>query len=314
MHLSPAALKTTVDGARLIGGQLRSRWSSLPTHVDSAVGAVSGELESESSVEVAGSVLGVAAALGYTASGLQAISGSYKLYTGVKSKSLARQVDGVFDLATSAAVATTVAGLAVGPWVLAPLSVSLGVVRGVYNSVRGYARGDARQEIQGALDATRSASVGLRMAGYFSPALTVAGKVLGPIGGALQLGRGLYDVGAGIEKQDLSKQAKGFADIATAVGLTMALTGVATLPGVALAAAGLGSSVGYSAIAPFRGVVNKGLKRVQRPLQKFAEVVQRYTRPLAKRILPVWEKVVRRERGNDPRPPCGGQGSSPRVD
>lgn len=305
VHLSPTALKSTVDGANIVGSQLRKAWTDIPDGVDVALDKVPTEFSTKAKV-VSKTLIQVAKGLGYTAAGLQGVSGAYKLITGIQSDSLARKIDGVFDLTAAAAVATTVAGAAIGPWVLAPLSVATGVVRGAYNGIRGYVRGNGRQEIQGALDATRSASVGLRMAGYFSPGLNLAGKILGPVGGALQLGRGLYDFSKGLEVRDLSKQVRGLADMTTAVGLTLALTGVATLPGIAVAAVGLGTTVSYPLVKPFKVTVNKVLGCAQRPLRKAQSVLGKVTKPLAKVVRPIFQKLFRTKRGSRPSKPCDG--------
>lgn len=307
IHLNPDHIHATVDGAKSIGSGLRDAWEDLGKKVSDLFKLadldtrISPEFQ-EKATEV---VLQTARGLGYAAAGLQGIGGLHKLRKGIQKKNLGDKIDGVFDLSTSAAVATTVAGMGIGPLVLGPLAATMGVVRGGYNAVKGFRKGDGRLEIQGGLDMVRSASVGLRLLGKQAPGLAVAGKVLGPIAGVIQASRGFYDLSAGLEKADKSKQVQGLSDIAAATGLTLAMTGVGTIPGIALAAVAMGSRVLYQFSDKFQGWADQKLDKWGPGLKTATKAVNKVVNPVIHAVRPLVEKTLGRNRGQarDDKPP-----------
>lgn len=301
VYLSPENIQTTVEGARALGESLRKTWSGLRERVTGLfdLDKDASTFDSEFREKAADVVVGTAKTIGFAAAGVQGIGGLYKLGVGIRDKDLGKTIGSVFDLSTAAAVATTVAGLAVGPLVLSPLAAGLGVVRGGYGAVKGFLTGNGRQEIQGALDATRSASVGLKLAGGISTGLATAGAVLGPIAGLIQFSRGHYDLSHGLQTENKAKQWQGLTDIASAAGLTLALTGVGTIPGIAVTSLSLGSRLLYQFNDKFEDYANQKLEANRPTLAKSVEVVDKISQPviLAGRAAIEW--VFGTKRGED---------------
>lgn len=305
VHLSPDHIATTMDGAQTVGNALRNTWDDLSKKISGLLqlGDLDTRISPEFREKATEVVMATAKGLGYTAAGLQGVGGLVKLSKGIKGKNLGFKIDGVFDLTTSAAVATTIAGLPVGPLILGPVAAGMGVLRGGYNAVSGFRKGDGRQEIQGGLDMARSASVGLRLMSHHSAALGAAGKFLGPVAGVIQAGRGYYDLSAGLAKSDKSKQVQGLTDIAAAAGLTVAMTGLGTIPGIALVAAAMGAKILYKVNDSFGKKVdrklddwNDGLKSAVKTVDKFVNPVIDFVRPLVEKTL----GLNRGQAGKDP--------------
>lgn len=201
-------------------------------------------------------------------------------------------LDGSVGLATSGAIATTVAGMATASLVLGPLAACLAVGRGIHNSLSGYRQGNSRKEIQGILDATRSAAVFGRLLSGQSAALGTAAAVLGPIAGALQVGRGYYDLTTGLKTESKARQLQGLADMASAVGLTLATTGVGTLPGIGLAAVALGVKGLYAVSDGFEARVNRGLDSLNPRLTATTRCIDGWVEPALEKARPWIEKAV----------------------
>ena len=305
LKFRPDQLRDTVSAAKDVGTSLRDVWKDLKKKVGDVleIPQVEQVIDPADREKVADVVLTVARGLGYTAAGVQGLGGAYKLVKGFKTGSTGQKLEGLFDLTTSAAVATTIAGLGVVPLVLGPLAATMGVARGAFNTVAGFKSGDARQEIQGLLDTTRSASVGLRMLGQHVGGLGVAGAVLGPIAGAIQLSRGYYDLSTGLAKKNKPKQVQGLTDIATAVGLTASLTGVGTIPGIALMAVAMGSRVLYQFNDRFEAWADRRLDKWEPGLNKAVKAVDRVVEPVIEKVRPLVETVIGVGRGSTPLPP-----------
>lgn len=300
LKFRPEHLQTTIDAAKDLGGGLRDVWKDLKNKVSDVLDLP--QLEQvvdprtrERTTEV---VLQVAQGLGYAAAGVQGLGGVYKLIRGSKTHNTGQKIDGLFDVTTSAAVATTIAGLGIVPLILGPVAATMGVVRGGYNAVAGFKEGDGRQEIQGVLDATRSASVGLRILGQSVAGFGVAGMILGPIAGAIQLARGYYDLSSGLAQESKPKQIQGLTDIATAVGLTAALTGVGTIPGIALVAVAMGTRVLYQFNDAFEAKADRVLERWTPGLERAVSNVDRVIEPLISKIRPLLESATGWNRGD----------------
>lgn len=306
VHLTPARIEATVEGAKTVGTGLRGAWEDLKDTI-SKVLSLDDRISPEFREKMVKTTLQVARGLGYTAAGVQGVAGVRKLVKGFKEKNLGLRIDGIFDLTTAAAVATTIAGLAAGPLVLAPLAAGAGMWRGGHNASRGFKQGDGRREIQGGLDFVRSASVGLRLMGRHTPALGVVGQILGPIAGAIQASRGFYDLTTGLEQADKSKQVQGLSDIAAATGLTMAMTGIGTIPGIALAAVAMGGRVAYQFSDRFQGWADRKLDAWEPGLHKATSKVNSVVDPLIAQVRPWVEKTFGHRRGEqaskDPDPP-----------
>lgn len=173
----------------------------------------------------------VGVAAGLTAAGGAAVLGITKLVRGFRAGHTGKKLDGLVDL--GAATTLTLAALALGTakLVAAPLTATLNAVRGGYNVVRGFKHNDERKQLQGLLDISRSLGGFSRSFKRFSPILGVAGIVLAPVAGFMQAGRGVHDLSIGIKNSDKKRMVRGLADMATAVGTTMAFaSGVAVIP------------------------------------------------------------------------------------
>lgn len=301
IHLNPEYIDTTIDGAHSLGDGLRKTWHDLKDKIADVfdIDKDQSTFDPEFRKKATEVIVSVAKGVGYAAAGVQGLGGAYKLGIGIKENNLGKKLDGIFDLSTSAAVATTIAGFAVGPWVLGPVAAGMGITRGSYNAVKGFLQGDGRKEIQGALDATRSASVGLRLASGFSAALGTAGAILGPIAGAIQATRGFYDLQSGLATSKKEDQMKGLTDIASAAGLTLALTGIGTIPGIAMTALAMGSRLLYQFNDRFEGFSNEKLEDWKPGLQTAVSSVDRIATPLIHKVRGVIEKVFGRNRGEE---------------
>lgn len=228
---------------------------------------------------------------GFAAAGGHALAGGLKLSSAVKQKNLGRGLDGLVDIATGSSLALAVAGLAGARAIVAPLAATINMVRGGYNTVVGFQRHDQRKQLQGTLDLTRSGGSVGRILRKTSPAFKVAGVALAPIAGALQAGRGVHDIGTGLKNDDKRKQVKGLVDIATAVGTAMAFaSGVAIIPGVALAVAANVLKAGYQLSPKLRKKVDTALDRHEPKLEKMVDTTQRLSQPIVK----LYQKLMSR--------------------
>jgi hypothetical protein len=299
--LRPDHIRDTVSAAKDLGTGVRDIWEDLRKKVTDVlhlpqVERVFDPMAREKTTEI---IMTVARGLGYTAAGVQGLGGIYKLVDGHKKGNTGQTLEGLFDLATAGAVASTIAGLGIVPLIMGPVAATMGTVRGAYNAVAGFKKGDGRQEIQGLLDGTRNTSVFLRLLGQRVAGLGLAGMVLGPIAGAIQLSRGYYDLSSGLAEKSKPKQVQGLTDIATAVGLTASLTGVGTIPGIALMAVAMGSRVLYQFNHKFEKWANKKLDDWAPGLNRATEKVEKWVEPALQKIRPIFEKLTGWHRGQD---------------
>lgn len=301
IHLNPEYIDTTIDGAHSLGEGLRKTWNDLSEKIarvfdiDGDQSTFSPEFREKATRFIVSAAKGV----GYLAAGVQGVGGLYKLGVGIKEKNLGKKLDGVFDLSTSAAVATTIAGMGVGPLVLGPVAAVMGIVRGGYNATRGFLEGNARKEIQGALDASRAGSVGLRLASSYSTALGVAGSILGAMAGAIQITRGYYDLSSGLAQENKEKQMQGLTDIASATGLTMALTGIGTIPGIAITALAMGSRLLYQFNDRFESYSNRKLEKWNPGLKRAVKTVDAIAMPVLRSVRDSIEHISGRNHGEE---------------
>lgn len=301
LKLRPDQIQNTISAAKDLGTGLKDLWGDLRKKVTDILHLPQVEqvLDPASREHATDVILTIAKSLGYTAAGVQGLGGIYKLVRGHKKMDTSQKLEGLLDVTTAGAVATTIAGLGVVPLIMGPVAATMGVIRGGYNAVAGFKKGDARQEIQGLLDTTRSASVGLRLLGQHVGGLGVAGMVLAPIAGAIQLSRGYYDLSSGLAEESKPKQVQGLTDIATAVGLTASLTGVGTIPGIALMAVAMGSRVLYQFNDRFENWTNKKLDKWAPGLTRATDAVDRWTDPLIEKVRPLFEKATGWHHGED---------------
>ena len=229
--------------------------------------------------------------VGFTASGGHALAGTLKIISGQKQGNTGRKLDGLVDVATATTLALSVAGLTGARAIAAPIAAVLNIGRGGYNSGSGFKRRDDRKQIQGVLDAVRSAGSFGRLLKAYSPVFKVMGIGLAPLAGALQSARGLHDVAIGLRNDDNKQELKGLVDIATAVGTALAFaSGVAIIPGVALAVAANLVKVGYQVSPKFRKKVDPIIDKIEPQLEKVVAQTQKVTEPIVK----AWKSFMSR--------------------
>ena len=119
----------------------------------------------------------------------------------------------------------------------------------------------------------------------------IAGIALAPIAGALQAGRGMYDLNTGLKNDDNKKELKGLVDIATAVGTGLAFaSGAAIVPGVALAVAANVLKITYELSPKARKKIDPVLDRLEPKLAKMVERAEKISQPARK----AWQKLISR--------------------
>lgn len=235
---------------------------------------------------------GLAYGVGFTAAGVMGLAGVAKLRAGHRRNDRQRKLDGVVDLAAAATIAVSVAGLGPARAVLGPLAALLGVARGGYNATVGYRAVEPRTEIQGVLDGTRSFGTFCSLMSGAAGPLGVVAALAAPLAGAIQIGRGYHDLSAGLREGDNKKELSGLTDIGIAVGTTMALTGIGTIPGIVLTVASTGAKVAYQFHKGSRTRLDRVLDRLEPALGRAVERVDRAAEPLTRRIDPLRRKVV----------------------
>lgn len=220
---------------------------------------------------------------GFAAAGGHAVAGTLKLGSAVRHGHWGRALDGLVDIASGTSLALAVAGLAGAKAIVAPIAATINLVRGGYNTAVGFKRGDERKQLQGTLDIARSVSTLGRLMRHDSAVLGGVGIAFAPVAGVLQAGRGMHDVATGLRNEDNKKEIKGLVDIATAVGTAMAFaSGVAVIPGVALAVAANLVKVGYQISPKFRKKVDKILDKHEPKLEKMVEKSVKISAPVVK--------------------------------
>ncbi len=228
---------------------------------------------------------------GFTAAGGFAVAGGVKVTNGLRKGNWSKALDGLVDIASGTSLALAVGGLAGARALVAPIATSVNLVRGAYNIRLGYKRGDERRQIQGSLDVSRAVGSFGRLLKSHGPVFKGVSVAMAPVAGALQAGRGFYDLNTGIKNKDKRKEVQGLADIAAAVGTAMAFTsGVAVIPGIALAVAANLVKVGYQLSPKFRKKVDKGLTKIEPTLEKAVAKVEKFTAPVVK----AWKSLLGR--------------------
>ena len=234
-----------------------------------------------------GETLGLTA--GFIASGGHAVGGALKIVSGHQQKDTSRKLDGIMDIATAGTLAATVAGMSLARAVLAPLAATFNIFRGSYNAAHGFKTRDGRKQLQGALDAVRSAGSAGRLLKNHGSFFKVAGIGLAPIAGAIQAGRGLHDVAIGLRNDDNKKELNGLVDIATAVGTALAFaSGVGVVPAVALAVVANLTKAAYQVSPKVRAKLDPKIDKIEPKLAKVVSKAEQLSEPVRK----TWRKVL----------------------
>lgn len=308
LRMTPEKLHGAVEASRDIGKAVGKAWEGLRDQVREVFNlpVIEEKIDPQTREKLTDILLTTASVVGYSVAGVQGLAGLMKLKKGVEQKSTVKKLEGALDLATAGAIITTIAGAGPAPLVLIPLAAALGVARGVTNSVSGYRHADGRKEVQGTLDAIRSAGTMCALLASKHTAFTVGGAVLGPIAGAVQLARGYVDLERGLETDNKPQMLAGLADVGSAVGLTLALTGLGTIPGVALTVASVGVRLGYQLSDKFEARVDKVLDKVKPSLAKVVATTEKVVDPVLAFVRPLVDKVTGWEHGDqldEPPPP-----------
>ena len=148
LKLRPDHIHNTISAAKDLGTGLKDVWEDLRKKVLDVLELPQVErvLDPASRERTTEIILTVARGLGYTAAGVQGLGGVYKLINGYKKGNTSQKLDGLTDITTAGAVATTIAGLGIVPLIMGPVAAAMGVTRGAYNAVKGFKKGNARQD------------------------------------------------------------------------------------------------------------------------------------------------------------------------
>ncbi|MCA9775279.1 MAG: TerB family tellurite resistance protein [Candidatus Eremiobacteraeota bacterium] len=293
LFIDQDTLEDTGRIVKSIGDGLKGAWQQIrdiPSKVfDLPVIADKVDEDKQRQLIELGETLGRVA--GFVATGGHALGGALKVASGHQQKDTSRKLDGIMDMATAATLGATVAGLPGARAVLAPLAAGFNIFRGSYNAGHGYRTNDERKQWQGLLDAVRSAGSAGRLLKSHGAFFNVAGIALAPIAGALQAGRGLYDLNTGLKNDDNKKQLKGLVDIAAAVGTGLAFaSGAAIIPGIALAVAAGAVKIAYELSPGARKKIDPILDRMEPKLTKVVEGADKLSKPVRN----AWRKVISR--------------------
>lgn len=282
--------------AKDTGNAMKGVWENLKEGVSQALRlpVLREKIPASTREDLANLAEGLAYGVGFAAAGVMAVAGVAKLRAGVKKGSRQRKLDGVVDLAAAATIAVSVAGLGPARAVLGPIAALLGVARGGYNATVGFRALEPRTEIQGVLDGTRSFGTFCSLLSGAAGPLGVVAAIAAPIAGAIQIGRGYHDLSTGLREGDNQKELSGLTDIGIAVGTTMALTGIGTIPGIALTVASTAAKVAYQFHKGSRQRLDRVLDRVEPVLGCAVAGVDRAAEPLVRRIDPLRRRVVDR--------------------
>ena len=278
LHADPHRLKEFGELVKTLGNGVRGVWKLIdPQDV----------VQNDSNYADISDKIGVGA--GLTAAGGQAILGMTKLVRGFKAGHTGKKLDGLVDLGAATTLTLTALALGTAKLVAAPITATLNATRGGFNVVTGFKQNDEHRQLQGLLDISRSIGGFSRSFKHFSPLFHVAGIVFAPLAGAFQAGRGFHDLSIGLKNHDHKRMVKGMADVATAVGTTMAFaSGVAVIPGVVLAVAANVLKGAYQVSPKFRGWVDGKLDKHEARLHKAVHLVDKVSKPLVR----TWHKLL----------------------
>jgi hypothetical protein len=302
LHLSPAKLAEAINTTKDLGKGLGQSWRDIKDTFRKVLHlpVVAEHIDPEAARKISSITIAVVAGVGYAAAGVQGLAGISKLSAGIKEKNRLKQLDGTLDLAMAGAIGTTIAAAGVAPLILVPLAATLGLARGVTHSIVGYRQGNAQQEVQGALDGTRSVGILGSMLGHVNPLLATAGAICGPVAGIIQSCRGFLDLRSGLAEKSKSKQLQGLTDIGSALGLVLASTGIGTIPGVIVTAASVATRVLYPLSPKFQKRCDRLLDKCEPALEKGVRGVEKVADPVLRLVRPILDHILGREK---PPPP-----------
>lgn len=210
-----------------------------------------------SSLGAAGMYAGLAAA------GMRTAGGVGKLVEAGKKKSMSKALDGVKDLGSAAVLGLASASMYALRRTVLPFYGGIGTIRGAFNYAMGRKDKNKRRQEIGALDGIRSLGLTARALKAYSPWFLTAGRVLAPVAGVMQATMGAKKLAHGLRKNINKDELKGVVDIASAVGLTMLLTGVAATPGLAVFSAAQFLYTVYNMNSKVRKFMDKGIDKLE---------------------------------------------------
>lgn len=225
--------------------------------------------------------------VGFGAAGLKTADGLHKLYLAAKTKKVSTGIDGVKDLGSATLTGLASAGMVAARMVVLPGYAAFNTFRGLYTVGWGMKEKNKKRQFLGLRQTVSGAGLLARSLKRYSPVLKTAGIVLAPVAGALQAGQGVHSLVNGLKEDNNRKELKGLVDIVSAAGLTMLLTGVAGVPGMALFGTANFVYSAYGMSKTVRKVLDPVIDRAEPGARKGLEVVSRLTRPLGK----AWESL-----------------------
>jgi len=315
LRLNPGKVHELGESARSVGNGLKDAWREVEDGARKVLHlpAVERRIDPQDRETIASVARGVGTAVGYGGAGVLALAGIAKLASGVRHHEKSRVLEGLVDLGGGAAVVAAVAAWGPGAAVLAPLAAALGGIRGGYNAWTGYRAGASRNEIQGFLDGSRAAATFCRLLGGSSGILATTSMVLGPIACGIQAARGFWDLSTGLKESNNEKKLQGLADVVTAVGMGLSLSGALTVPGVALVVVASAAKIGYQFSGRARRRLDHRLDRMTPTLGRVVGRLDRAVDPVLTRIRPWIERITGVHRGEDQEPggAPAGPGTSP---
>ena len=277
LALTPERIDDTVEMSRELGKSIAMSWPDLREQVDQVL----------KHPEVPGwatpGIVGTAATLGYSVAGIEAVAGAAKLIQGLRERDKTQVLGGMLDLTAGGAIAATLLGANPTALWLGPVAASLGVARGVVDTISGHKEADSAKEVQGLMDATRSAAVAATVAGYSYPALSVAASVFAPLAVIVQACRGHVRLSQGVKNEDRSQLVNGLTDLGTALGLTLTFCGLG-LPGLALTVGSMGASLLHKTVPPFARAANQAMDHFQEPAKKWVTAIDSVVDPAISKI------------------------------
>ena len=225
--------------------------------------------------------------VGFAAAGLKVGDGLHKLYLSGKTKKVSTGIDGVKDLGSAALTGLASAGMLAARMVVLPGYAAFNTFRGLYTIGWGMKEKNKKRQFLGLRRTVSSAGLLARSLKRYSPVLKTAGIALAPVAGALQAGQGVHSLVNGLKENNNRKELKGLVDIASAAGLTMLLTGVAGIPGMAIFGTANFVYSAYTMSKTVQKVVDPVIDRAEPAARKGVEAVAGLGKPLSK----AWEAV-----------------------
>lgn len=181
-----------------------------------------------SAMGVAGMYVGLAAAA------LRVAGGSKKLVQAVKERKLSTALEGVKDFGSAALIGLASVGKFAARRIALPISGGFNTFRGAFYFASGLKNKDKARQSRGVQIAISSLGTTARALKSISPWFLVAGRALAPVSGFLTARKGIKTLASGLRKNSNVHELKGVVDITSAVGLTLLLSGLATMPGLAI--------------------------------------------------------------------------------